>query len=204
MKTSTKIWLIIALATLTLLALQALRISELNEERERYRSNTTALLRDVDHYRTQDSLNVARAEVLTLKISELERYRAEDVKTIESLKIRKRDLEQITAAQSRMIADLRGTVADTIIIYADRNDPDTLQALHVSDEWIDMHGVIYGGYFDGTLEVRDSIVVVESVKRKRFLGFLWRTNKVVSREVDVMSKNPYTQIIGVESVTINK
>lgn len=204
MKTSTKIWLLITLGTLTLVALQALRISELNEERERYRSNTTALLRDVEQYRTQDSLNVARAEVLTLKISELERYRAEDVKTIESLKIRKRDLEQITTAQSRMIADLRGTVADTIIIYADRNAADTLQALHVSDEWIDMHGVIDGGYFDGTLEVRDSIVVVESVKRKRFLGFLWRTNKVVSREVDVMSKNPYTQIIGVESITINK
>ena len=204
MKTSTKITLILALVGVIFIGLQAMRIKSLTGERDRYRSNTTALLRDVEHYRTSDSLNAAKAEVLSLKLSELERYRAEDIKVIETLKLRKKDLEQVTTMQMQTIAELRGIVADTIVIYEDGRNTDTLQALHVSDEWIDMHGVIAGGYFDGTLEVRDSIYVVESVRRARFLGFLWRTKRIKSREVDVVNKNPYTEIMGFESIIIEQ
>lgn len=202
MKTSTKITLILALVGVIFIGLQAMRIKSLTGERDRYRSNTTALLRDVEHYRTSDSLNAVKTEVLSLKLSEMERYRAEDLKTIESLKLRKKDLEQITSVQMQTIADLRGTVADTVVMV--REVRDTVQVLHVSDEWIDLHGIVADGAFDGTLEVRDSIYIVESVKRARFLGFLWRTKRVKSREVDVMNKNPYTEIMGIESIIIEQ
>lgn len=202
MKTSTKITLILALVGVIFIGLQALRIKSLTGERDRYRSNTTALLRDVERYRTSDSLNAVKTEVLSLKLSEMERYRAEDLKTIESLKLRKKDLEQVTTMQMQTIADLRGTVADTVVMV--REVRDTVQVLHVSDEWIDLHGIVADGAFDGTLEVRDSIYIVESVQRARFLGFLWRTKRVKSREVDVMNKNPYTEIMGIESIIIEQ
>jgi hypothetical protein len=156
----------------------------------------------VERYRTSDSLNAVKTEVLSLELSEMERYRAEDLKTIESLKLRKKDLEQVTTMQMQTIADLRGTVADTVVMV--REVRDTVQVLHVSDEWIDLHGIVVDGAFDGTLEVRDSLVVVESVTRKRFLGFLWRTKKVKARSVDVVSKNPYTEVMGVESILIEQ
>lgn len=202
MKTSTKITLILALVGVVFIGMQALRIKSLTGERDRYRSNTTALLRDVERYRTSDSLNAVKTEVLSLKLSEMERYRAEDLKTIESLKLRKKDLEQVTTMQMQTIADLRGTVADTVVMV--REVRDTVQVLHVSDEWIDLHGIVADGAFDGTLEVRDSIYIVESVTRKRFLGFLWRTKKVKARSVDVVSKNPYTEVMGVESILIEQ
>lgn len=202
MKISTKITLILALVGVIFIGLQALRIKSLTGERDRYRSNTNALLGEVEHYRTRDSLNAAKAEVLSLKLSELERYRAEDMKTIESLKIRKKHLEQVTTMQMQTIADLRGTVADTVVMV--REVRDTVQVLHVSDEWIDLHGIVADGAFDGTLEVRDSIYIVESVQRARFLGFLWRTKRIKSREVDVMNKNPYTEIMGIESIIIEQ
>ena len=132
MKTSTKITLILALVGVIFIGLQAMRIKSLTGERDRYRSNTTALLRDVEHYRTSDSLNAVKTEVLSLKLSEMERYRAEDLKTIESLKLRKKDLEQITSVQMQTIADLRGTVADTVVMVQEVRD--TVQVLHVSDE----------------------------------------------------------------------
>jgi hypothetical protein len=200
MKTSTKITLILALVGVIFIGLQYMRIKSLTGERDRYRSNTTALLRDVERYRTSDSLNAVKTEVLSLQLSEMERYRAEDLKTIESLKIREKDLEQVTTMQMQTIADLRGTVADTVVMV--REVRDTVQVLHVSDEWIDLHGIVADGAFDGTLEVRDSIYIVESVQRARFLGFLWRTKRVKSREVDVMNKNPYTEIMGIESIII--
>lgn len=202
MKTSTKITLILALVGVIFIGLQALRIKSLTGERDRYRSNTTALLRDVERYRTSDSLNAVKTEVLSLKLSEMERYRAEDLKTIESLKLRKKDLEQVTTMQMQTIADLRGTVADTVVMV--REVRDTVQVLHVSDEWIDLHGIVADGAFDGTLEVRDSLLIAETVKRARFLGFLWRTKRVKSREVDVMNKNPYTEIMGIESIIIEQ
>lgn len=202
MKTSAKLAFFMATAGCVCILGQALRIETLMGERERYRNNTNALMSDVERYRTSDSLNAAKAEVLSLKLSELERYRAEDIKTIESLKIRQRDLEQVTTMQMQTIADLRGTVADTIVM--EREVHDTVQVLHVSDEWVDLHGIVADGAFDGTLEVRDSIYIVESVQRARFLGFLWRTKRIKSREVDVMNKNPYTEIMGIESIIIEQ
>lgn len=197
----TKIIISVATVMLALIWLQALRINKLTEERDRFESNTSALLSVVTMWRTKDSLNVAKAEVLSLRLAEMERYRAEDLKTIESLKIRKRDLEQITTIQSKTIAELRGQVSDTIVIY--REVRDTMQTLHISDKWVDLHGIINSGSFDGTLEVRDSLIIVESVERERFLGFLWHTKRIKKRFVDVTNKNPYTTIVGVESIQID-
>lgn len=202
MKTSAKITLILAVVGVIFIGLQAMRIKSLTGERDRYRSNTNALLGEVERYRTSDSLNAVKAEVLSLKLSELERYRAEDIKTIESLKIRKRDLDQVTTMQMQTIAELRGTVADTVVMV--REVYDTVQVLHVSDKWIDLHGIVADGAFDGTLEVRDSLLIAETVERARFLGFLWRTKRVKSRQIDVTNKNPYATIVGVESIIIEQ
>lgn len=204
MKMSTKITLILAVVGVIFIGLQALRIKSLTGERDRYRSNTNALLGEVERYRTSDSLNAVKTEVLSLKLSELERYRAEDMKTIESLRIKTKELEQITTMQMQTIAKIKGEVRDSIV-YRDKIIRDTVKALDVSDEWIDLHGVIYDdGIFDGTLEVRDSLTIVETVKRKRFLGFLWRTKRIKSREVDVVNKNPYSQIVGLETIRMEQ
>jgi hypothetical protein len=47
-------------------------------------------------------------------------------------------------------------------------------------------------------------LIVETVQYKRFWGFLWKTKKIKNREIDVVSKNPATKILGVEFVTIEK
>lgn len=106
--------------------------------------------------------------------------------------------------QMQTIANIKGEVRDTII-YVNNIMQDTLWTLDVSDEWIDLHGVIgKDRAFDGTLEVRDSLTIVETVQRKRFLGFLWKTKKVKSREIDVVNKNPYSEIVGLESIRIEQ
>lgn len=201
---------LLAIAAIVLLAFAVIlyfsfrEISILRENVNRYKANTTALMQDIEQYRTSDSLNAAKVGVLSLKLSEIEDLRAEDIKTIESLKIKKRELEQVTTMQMQTIANIKGEVRDTII-YVNNIMQDTLWTLDVSDEWIDLHGVIgKDRAFDGTLEVRDSLTIVETVQRKRFLGFLWKTKKVKSREIDVVNKNPYSQIVGLESIRIEQ
>lgn len=161
-------------------------------------------MQDISRYRTSDSLNAAKVGVLSLKLDELEELRARDIKTIETLKVDKRGLEQVITIQMQTKANLKGLTQDSIV-YVDRIIQDTLQTLNVSDEWIDLHGEMYDdGSFSGTLEVRDSVIIVESVQYKRFLGFLWKTKRVKHRAVDVVNKCPYTQIVGLESIVIEQ
>ena len=179
-------------------------ISILKRESNRYKENTKTLMQDVGRYRTSDSLNAVKVSTLTLELRELESYRAKDMQLIESLQVKKRELERITSMQMQTIANIKGQVKDSII-YRDKIIRDTIKALSVSDEWIDLHGELYNdGSFSGTLEVRDSLTVVETVRYRRFLGFLWKTKRVKHRTVDVVNKCPYTQITGLESIVIEQ
>lgn len=179
-------------------------ISVLTSETNRYKENTKTLMQDVGRYRTSDSLNAVKVSTLTLELREMESYRAKDMQLIESLQVKKRELERITSMQMQTIANIKGQVKDSIV-YRDKIIRDTIKALSVSDEWIDLHGVVCDdGAFDGTLEVRDSLTVVETVRYRRFLGFLWKTKRVKHRTVDVVNKCPYTHITGLESIVIEQ
>lgn len=184
--------------------IQQQRNAKLRQRIDHYKQNTNILMQDISRYRTSDSLNAAKVGVLSLKLDELEELRARDIKTIETLKVDKRGLEQVISIQMQTKANLKGLTQDSVV-YVDRIIQDTLQTLNVSDEWIDLHGEMYDdGSFSGTLEVRDSVIIVESVQYKRFLGFLWKTKRVKHRAVDVVNKCPYTQIVGLESIVIEQ
>ena len=179
-------------------------ISVLKSEANRYKENTKTLMQDMGRYRTSDSLNAVKVSTLTLELREMENYRAKDMQLIESLQVKKRELERITSMQMQTIANIKGQVKDRII-YRDKIIRDTIKALSISDEWIDLRGEIYNdGSFNGTLEVRDSLTIVETVRYRRFLGFLWKTKRVKHRTVDVVNKCPYTQITGLESIVIEQ
>lgn len=179
-------------------------INSLKSEANRYKENTKTLMRDLGRYRTSDSLNAVKVSTLTLELRELESYRAKDMQLIESLQVKKRELERITSMQMQTIANIKGQVKDSII-YRDKIIRDTIKALSISDEWIDLRGEIYNDdSFNGTLEVRDSLTIVETVRYRRFLGFLWKTKRVKHRTVDVVNKCPYTQITGLESIVIEQ
>ena len=201
----TKIEIGIAAALVAILCFvwsQHQQIQQLRGERDKYRNNTETLLSDVETYRVRDSLNAARVQSLELTVSEFERFRADDARLIRELKAKNRDLSAVNKTQSQTIIDLRATPKDTTIIR------DTIQipaiSIHCGDAWFDFDGLLTADEFTGTLANRDSLIVAESVQYKRFLGFLWKTNKVKNRRVDVVSKNPHTSILGVEHIVIEK
>lgn len=177
------------------------KLKEEKAEKELYQNNNHNLLEKIQSYQTKDSLNVASVGKLELKLSEYEKYRADDLKLINSLKIDKKRLEQITTAQIQTIYELKGTVRDSII-YRDNFIVDTLRCITIRDKWYDMNGCANRlNEFSGKFENRDSLAIVNHVKQKRFLGFLWHYGKKKSR-VDVVSRNPNTKIQGVEYIEI--
>lgn len=183
--------------------LTAKRIEQLTNERDRYKGNTAALLSDVELFKIRDSLNAARVESLQLTIKEFERFRADDAELIRELKARNRDLSAVNTTQSQTIIDLKATPRDTVIVVRDSIVTPAV-AVHCGDAWFDFDGLLTKDQFTGTLANRDSLLLAETVKYKRFLGFLWKTKRVQDRRVDVVSRNPHTQILGVEHVVIEK
>ncbi len=173
----------------------------LRAERDRYKGNTEALLTEVQTYRVRDSLSAARVESLTLSLDEYKRFRSEDAKLIKQLTNRNRNLSSINQMQAQAIFELCAAPKDTVVLI-DSVMVDAV-AVHCGDAWYDFDGILTPDRFNGTLRNRDSLVVAESVRYKRFLGFLWKTKQVKDRRVDVLSKNPHTKIMGVEHIIIN-
>lgn len=189
-------------AVLVVIVLQGLSVRRIKSERNRYERNTESLLLNVEQYKIRDSLHAARVQSLELTVKEFERFRADDAALIKELKQRNRDLAAVNKTQSQTIIDLRAIPRDTVVVRDSVKVPAV--AVHCGDAWFDFDGLLTEKEFTGTLANRDSLVIAESVKYKRFLGFLWKTRKVENRQLDVVSKNPHTKIMGIEHVIIEK
>ena len=193
---------ILAVALLTVISVQREKIKQANAERDRYRNNTETLLADVETFRVRDSLNAARVQALELTNKEYERFRAEDAQLIKALKAKNRDLAAANKTQSQTIIELQTTPRDTVVIRDSVQIPAI--AVHCGDAWFDFDGLLTKDTFTGTMVNRDSLLIAETVKYRRFLGFLWKTKRIEDRELECLSKNPHTQIIGLEHIVIER
>ena len=177
------------------------RLKKEKAEKELYQKNTDVLMGKIETYNANDSLNVVSIGRLELKLSEYEKYRAEDLELISSLKVDKKRLEQITTAQTQTIYELQGSVRDSIV-YMDNYIVDTLRCLDIANKWFDLHGCSNKkNQFSGTFENRDSLVYVEHVMPKKFLFIKWG---VKERKQEILSKNPNTKIVNAEYISIRK
>ena len=191
-------------AAIVALIVQHGKIKHLRAERDKYQTNTQVLMEDVKRYQTRDSLNVATIGVLELKLSEFKKYRAEDAELIKSLKIKNRDLEAVTTAQMQTISELRAELKDSIVYLPGDTVERVVKCIEYRDRYLDVVGCIVDNVFSGEVVSRDSLTIVNTVQYKRFWGFLWKTKKVKNRQIDIVSKNPHTQIMGVEYIEIEK
>lgn len=189
------------------------KINSLKEENARLKSNQEILftqkqtiMAKSQAYKVSDSLNAVQVSELGLTLKEYKRYRSEDLKLIEQLKAGKSDLQKIITSQYETISTLSAKLQDSIRINATTNQTDTLKCFGYKSKWTDVNGCIDLRRDTVELQInnRESLKVVETVTYKRFLGFLWKTNKVKNRQVDVVSENPNTKIMNCEYIYIKR
>lgn len=193
--------IVIVAALAVMCILSGRKIERLTAERDRHAGNTAALLFDVQRYRVRDSLSAARVQSLELTVREYERFRADDAALIKELRQRNRDLSAVNKTQSQTIIDLRAVARDTVVLVRDSIITPAV-AVHCGDAWFDFDGLLTGDQFAGKLTNRDSLLLAETVKYRRFL--FWKTRKIKDRELNVVSRNPHTEIMGIEHVIIEK
>lgn len=203
---------IIAIAILAL-ALAFHKIHKLKEENTRLLSNQEILLTqkqtimaESQAYRVSDSLNAAKVSELQFTLKEYKKYRAQDLQLIEQLKVKKSDLQKVIDSQTETINSLSAKLNDSIRIDTVTNIADTLKCFDYKSKWTDVSGCIDLKHDSINLQIknRESLKIVETVVYKRFLGFLWKTNKVKDRQVDVVSENPNTTITNLDYVSIKR
>lgn len=189
------------------------KIHSLKEENARLKSNQDILFTEKEFvmsesqkYKVSDSLNAVRVSELELTLKEYKRYRSEDLKLIEQLKAGKSDLQKIITSQYETISTLSAKLQDSIRIDTITNQIDTLKCFDYKSKWTDVKGCIDLRRDTVELQIknRESLKVVETVTYKRFLGFLWKTSKVKSRQIDVVSENPNTEIMNCECISIKQ
>lgn len=186
-------------------------IQSLKKENNRLKSNQDILLTEKESvmaqsqlYKVSDSLNAAKVTELQLSLSEYKKYRKEDLKLIKQLKVNKSDLQKVVSSQHETIFALTSQLKDSIKNDAVTGAVDTLKCFDYRSIWIDVAGCINRDTIELQIANRESLKIVETVKYKRFLGFLWKTNKVKSRHVDIVSENPYTTITSIEAINIEQ
>ena len=195
------IFSVIILLLLAVIGWQRAIIRVISNDRDIYRNDLYVLFEDNKAYQTKDSLNVVSIGQLELKLADVYRYRANDMKLIESLQVDKKRLQQFTTAQTQTIYELSGTVRDSII-YRDHYLRDTLRCINIAEKWFDLNGCIDANLkFAGRFENRDSLVYVEHIIPKRFWFIRWG---VKERRQEIVSRNPHTVITGAEYVSIRK
>ena len=198
-----KIYLGVAIAfiaALCLLSIQQSEIRRLREEKNRYERNTETLLSDIHTYKVRDSLSAARVSALELSLKEFEKFRAEDAALIKEMTARNRDLSAVNKTQAETILKLRARGKDTIIIKDSIVTP--AQKYSCGDFWFTFNALIIDKQMIGDLQVRDSLLLIEQIKYKRFLW--WNTKRIKERSLNAISKNPHTEIIGLERIVIPK
>lgn len=186
---------IIAIAVVLLLLLLRY-IGTLRTENNRLSCNQAILLDSMSTYKMRDSLNVATINVLELSISDYKKYRAEDAALIKKLKAGKHtETASITTTSTNQITVV---LRDTVFMH------DTLKCIDYETEWLSVSGYLTEDTANLTITNKESLLVVESLVKKKFL-FIKLPVKLFgykTKRVDVISKNPNTEITNLEIIQI--
>lgn len=180
--------------------------SKLSKENKLLKNNQEVLLDSNKSYKVRDSLNAVNVKLLELKMSELKKYREEDITLINDLKLSKSQLEKIISLKAEAINSLKAALKDSIIRDTITNQIDTLKCFNYKSVWIDVDGCIHKDSVNLQVKNREKLKVVESLEKKKFWFMklpIWLFG-YKNKQLDIISLNPNTTVTNVEYISVRK
>lgn len=164
---------------------------EQKKESKRLASNQSALLADMQLYKTKAGENAAKVQKLELTKLEFEKQCVALKNEVEALDIKTRRLESVISTSTKTEAQVTAPVRDSIV-YRDREQPpDTLRCFNFSDDYLKVNGCIEKDTFNGRVESLDTLIHAAHRVPKKFLFFKFGCKAI---ELEVVSKNPHSKI----------
>lgn len=178
------------------------RCQQLKADNERLHSNQSALIADVELYKTKAGENAAKVQRLQLTASEFETQCADLKAEVARLGVKTKYLQQVISSNSQTKVEVRTIVKDSIVYVPTLARIDTLKCFEFNDGWVRASGCIdTSGRFEGEFESRDSLLIVAHRVPKRFLFFRWGCKRV---ELDIKSSNPHSTITHAKFLEFSK
>lgn len=172
-------------------------VNDLRSERDRYKANQTALLKDVEYYKTENGKNVASVQKLTLSYDELKENYDLIKKTADELGIKLKRLHSASQTQTQTDIKVVTEVRDTVIYKDSIYIPVTV--FDWSDPWTDVTGLLDGATIDMNISSRDTLVQIVHRVPHKWWFFKWGT-KAIRQEI--VSSNPHTNITYTEYIEL--
>lgn len=171
----------------------------LRGERNRYRSNTEALLSDIKRMRIDSATVAVDVKGLRLNVEEYKRLRAEDAEKIKAMGVKIRSLQAAAKHEIEVSGPIDAAVRDTIVIR------DTAALVRQKIEMITPHIRLTGLIEDGRLkgEIRIPVTLRQAVwieYKRRWL--FWKKVKAIHQTIS--SDNPYVEIEYSEYIQVGK
>ena len=173
-------------------------IRSLYNEKNRLKSNQTALLDSVATYHTKTGKLAASCQVLELTNQELKESRADLEQTVKDLGIKLKRAEAIAKTATETKLDVKTEIRDSIVY---RDTLVRLQSITWTDPWITVRGEIENRRVSLAVQSRDTLIQVIHRVPKRFLGIPYGC-KAIRQEI--RSSNPHAIITYTEYIELPK
>lgn len=170
--------------------------SMLRKSNKAIHSNIEVLYDSVAHYKVANNLNAAKVAELQFSEKELLRLYSEDKILIEQLtkKAKLRTVEKIkTVMHDTITVELR----DTLLV-------DSAKYFKYNSKWTDVEGYIMRDSLSMNIANREALLITESLEKKKFWFMrlpIWLFG-YKNKHLDVVSRNPNTQIQSVEYINV--
>lgn len=179
------------------LATAVYQVIKMDKEIKSLKTNQETLLSDIEHYKINDSLNVAKIGSLTLSLNDYKKYRAEDAALIKKLKA-----DKITAANK---VNIESRIDSILVVVRDTLYMNTrVRAFDYKSKWTDISGIIMPDTVSISIANREELIITENCQKKK-LWFIklpaWLFG-YKSRKIDIISKNPNTVVTDAEFIII--
>ena len=174
------------------------KVRSLKKERDRLENNQTALLSDVEYYKTESGKNAASVQKLELTKSELEKHCIDLTQTVKDLGIKVKRLQSASTTVTKTEVEIQTVVHDSIVY---RDGPVILKTINWKDPWIKLDGILDGEDFSAKIQSIDTLNHIAHRVPKKFLFFRFGTKAV---RLEVVNKNPHSQIVYTEYIELKK
>lgn len=178
---------------LSILFIMGRSLKSLKKENIRLEKNEYILNDTIKHYKIRDSINVFEIKELNYNLSEFKDLRKSDLKLIEDLKIRLKTAESITNVKT----EVKYIIKDSLIYVSD-----SIRKIGINNNWIKLDLDIFPENYKLKLEVIDSLSIIGYKERPK--KFLFIRYGPWDYYVNVINYNPYSSIIYLEKIQINK
>lgn len=159
-------------------------------ERDRYKSNTEALMSEIQRIQVDSSTMALDIKSLTMSLDEFKRFRAEDEEKIKKMGIRIKDLEAVAKHDVEVNAPIDAEIKDSVIIRD--TVPVFLKSVRMDTPYLKINGTIENDRLTGKINLPVTLNQAFWIEYKH--RFLWWRWKVKAIHQTVSSDNPYVEI----------